>query len=58
MILEDIGINPCLFNEAERIQHVQISNGCEIYIPVRSQQEGLDAKQKLHQLFGSKPANE
>jgi hypothetical protein len=58
MKLEDIGINPCLFSQAERVQYVQIGNGCEIYIPVKSQQEGLDAKYKLHQLFGSKPVNE
>lgn len=57
MQLEDIGINPCLFSQAERIQYVQISNGCEIYIPVKSQQDGQDAKLKLHQLFGTKPVN-
>lgn len=53
MILEDIDIHPCLFSEAQMIQRVDFDNGCQLFIPVKSEDDGIDVKQKFYTHFSN-----
>jgi hypothetical protein len=47
MKLEDIGVEPCLFTEASLIQRVDFDDGCQLFIPVKSEEQGAEAKQRI-----------
>lgn len=52
MILEDIGVEPCLFSEATQIQLISIPNACKLLIPVKSELHAQKTKKTLNEYYG------
>lgn len=52
MILEDIGVYPCLLSEASMVQAVELNSTCTLLIPVKSAIDGVRFKRKIQHFYG------
>lgn len=51
MLLEDIGVEPCLFSDATQIQWFKLPGGCDLLIPVKSELHSQKTKKLLQQFY-------